>query len=284
MADNTNRPPEDLSLDDLTDEEIEMVKNWAYPNFTEDLPINNRASAFGHPVHWYNKTKKEPEIPDEQEQIKPLTAEEIEAIRQAAYEEGLLQGHAEGLIKGEKEGHQQGLEQGMKQGHEQGLETGIAEGQRLIEEQVLRWQGLYDKLREPLYEVNVEVEKQLVELAVYLAQTVIDVEIKTNKEVIINTIRQSVLALPHGDSECVISVNPQDLSLITDYFGEQEIEDRGWHLKADANITQGGCIIDSQRSSIDSNIKTRVRQIFERFMQESGIDGIDGIDTINIEE
>ena len=273
MADNTNRPPEDLTLDDLTAEEMEMVKNWHLPNVTDDKPAKNKTTALGHSVDWYYKRKQQEEqqLEQQEEQIQPLTAEEIEEIRKSAYEEGLLQGHSEGFAKGEQEGHQQGLQQGIEQGHQQGIATGIEQGKHLVEAQAIRWQALNEKLNNPLYEVNEQVEKQLVELSVMLAQAVIGVEVTLNRQVILNTLKESVAALPYGDAECEISLNPADLTLVKEYYSEQDIEDKGWHLKAEPDIELGGCIVESRTSSIDRTLKTRIEQTLKRFVADSGI-------------
>lgn len=274
MADNSNRPPEDLTLDDLTAEEMEMVKNWNLPNVTDDKPVSKKTTALGRSVDWYYGKKERQaaqEAQEKEEEIKPLSLEEIEEIRKGAYEDGLLQGHNEGFAKGEQEGHQQGLQQGIEQGHQQGIESGIAEGKQIIEAQAIRWQALNEKLANPLYEINEQVEKQLVELTVMLSQAVIGVEVKTNPQVIFQALKDSVAALPYADSDCEIKVNPQDLALIKEQFSEQDIEDKGWHLKAEPDIEIGGCIVESRTSSIDRSMQTRIAQTFERFLTESGI-------------
>ena len=273
MADNSNRPPEDLTLDDLTEEEMEMVKNWNLPNVTDDKPTRNKTTALGRSVDWYysKKEREEAAAQEQEEEIQPLSLEEIEEIRKGAYEEGLLQGHQEGLVKGEQEGLEQGIQKGIEQGHQQGVETGLAEGRQIIEAQAIRWQALNEKLANPLYEVNEQVEKQLVELAVMLSQAVIGVEIQTNPQIILQAVKESVAALPYADSECEISLNPQDLALIQEQYSEQEIEDKGWHLKAEPDIEIGGCIVESRTSSIDRSIQARINQVFERFLTEGGI-------------
>ena len=273
MSDNSNRPPEDLTLDDLTEEEMEMVKNWNLPNVTDDKPVRKKTTALGRSVDWYygKKERDAQKAEEQEEEIKPLSLEEIEEIRKGAYEEGLLQGHEEGFAKGELAGHQQGLQQGIEQGHQQGIESGIIEGRQIIEAQAIRWQALNEKLANPLHEINELVEKQLVELAVMLSQSVIGVEVKTNPQVIFQALKDSIAALPYAESDCEISLNPQDLTLIKERFSEQDIEDKGWHLKAEADIEIGGCIVESRTSSIDRSMQTRVAQTFERFLTESGI-------------
>jgi flagellar assembly protein FliH len=79
---------------------------------------------------------EEAEQLEEVELVEPLTVEDIEKIRNEAYEEGFLQGLNEGRDKGEKEGREQGialgkaegLKQGQQEGNRIGFEAGEAEG------------------------------------------------------------------------------------------------------------------------------------------------------------
>ena len=64
----------------------------------------------------------------------PLTAEEIDEIRQAASEEGFNQGKEEGFAKGYEEGMTKGLAEGKTQGVEEGKEEGLTQGKEAIEQ------------------------------------------------------------------------------------------------------------------------------------------------------
>ncbi|HBN87799.1 MAG TPA: flagellar biosynthesis protein, partial [Rheinheimera sp.] len=69
--------------------------------------------------------------PQEEEELtlKPLTADDIEQIRQAAYDEGFAEGKDEGFSKGYGEGREQGQQDGFTQGQAEGKKQGLADGQ-----------------------------------------------------------------------------------------------------------------------------------------------------------
>lgn len=267
------RPPEDLSLDDLSAEEMEMVKNWNLPEVVEQKRATNKTTAMGRSVDWYygRKQREQDAVDNAPEEVKPLTLEEIEAIRESAYQEGLLQGNEDGYAKGHTEGLEKGHAQGLEKGHEEGTATGLEAGRATIELQAARWQELTHQLNTPLIQYNEVVEKQLVELAVELAEAVIGVEVKTNTAVIFNTLKESVAALPFNDSKCEISLNPEDLLLVKAQFSEQDLADKGWHVKSEPVIEPGGCIVESRTSSIDRTLKSRIENTIERFLIDSGI-------------
>ena len=109
------KPGEDQSLD-----------VWSLPNVEQELTEaqEHQTNAMGLKRTW----KYEPPEAEQEEEIVPLTAEDIEQIRQAAYEEGFNQGKEEGFTQGYEEGKTSGHEEGIKLGQEEGLTQGLSRG------------------------------------------------------------------------------------------------------------------------------------------------------------
>ncbi len=259
-------------LQELTDEEMDLV-NWHLPDVEDDFKTNTgKTTAMGKPLDWYyDKKPHHQEDEEQEEQLQPLTAEEIEEIRQAAYEEGILQGHNDGFEKGHVEGMEKGYADGLEKGKEEGFESGLEQGREAVEQMAARWQSMMAQLNAPLKEVDIEAEQQLVELAVMLAEAVVGVEVKTNREAIFNTLNESVKALPIADGTCEIRVHPDDLELIKQHYSDEQLLENGWQVKSDPTIEIGGCLVESRTSSIDQRLKTRLNNTLERFLQDTGI-------------
>ncbi|MFW5825731.1 MAG: flagellar assembly protein FliH, partial [Marinobacter sp.] len=107
------------------------------------------------------------EVPREEEiEVKPLTAADIEAIRQSAWEEG----RDEGLKSGYEEGLKKGAEEGRVQGHREGRETGEREGREqaetdtraAIDEKLSRLEEIMAELVAPIERHRDELESALV--------------------------------------------------------------------------------------------------------------------------
>ena len=84
----------------FSDDELHEAKAWDLP-FVEDArqqQDDGKTNALNFRSDW----KYEP--PEEEEEILPPTADEIEAIRQAAYDEGYAEGKATGFEEGKQEG------------------------------------------------------------------------------------------------------------------------------------------------------------------------------------
>lgn len=261
-------------LQDLSDDELDLV-NWNLPDVEDEIKSNDgKTTAMGKPIDWYYDKRHQEQLEqgdEPEEEFQPLTAEEMEEIRQAAYEEGLLQGHNEGFEKGHAEGLEKGHAEGVEKGTEEGFQAGLEQGKEAIEQMAERWKGLTHQLNNPLLEMDIQAEQQLVELTVQLAEAVVGVEAKINQDAILNTVKESVKALPIADTKCEISLHPEDFELVKNQFGEQELVEQGWHIKADPTIELGGCVVESRTSSIDRTMKTRLKNTLDRFLQDTGI-------------
>ena len=82
-------------------ETLEQLKEWDTPDLSDRIRKYKSTNAF-------NKTLPEPKQPelaedeasDEEISLQPLTAEQMETLRQQAYEAGFAEGKEEGFAKG----------------------------------------------------------------------------------------------------------------------------------------------------------------------------------------
>ena len=208
---------------------------------------------------------------EEEVVIKPLTADDIEQIRQAAFDEGISQGKEEGFGQGYNEGREQGYQDGMQQGQAEGKKLGLSEGEQLIREQLAQLQTLIAQLQQPLLKVDSEVEQSLLQLTLHMAQAVIGVEVKTNPQCILNTLREAVDALPYQADKLVIKLHPADVAVVTQHYSSEEIAERMWHIRSEPSMERGDCRVESTESSVDRTLKTRLQSSLEHFLQEPAI-------------
>lgn len=239
---------------------------WDLPNVQEKTSIKeqNKTNAFGKKNNWVY----EPPEPQEAEP-EPLTAQEIEDIRQAASEEGYNQGKEEGFTKGYEEGKAQGLEEGKLQGIEEGTEQGLAQGKDEINQQSTHWQALITQLHQPLASVEKNVEEQLLNLVLQLTEAVVLHEAKTNPDILMTAITTGIKSLPSSDAKTQICLNPSDIKLVEAQFGAEHIAQQGWRLLPAPQLPQGSCQIENSTSNIDLQMKARLKQVLEPFLQEA---------------
>ncbi|GAA6170860.1 flagellar assembly protein FliH [Colwellia sp. KU-HH00111] len=239
---------------------------WPLPSVqaNPDQESDTSTNALGQKSHWRYE-------PPEQEIVEPapLTAEEIEQIRQAAHDEGFSQGKEQGFAKGYEEGKAQGLEEGTTQGIEQGTEQGLTQGKASIDALSVHWQKLIEQLEHPLASVEKNVEEQLLTLVVQLTEAVVLQEAKTNPDILMAAIDAGIKSLPSNDTNIQIYLNPEDIKQVEQQFGEQHIKESGWRLLPAPQLTPGSCQIENSTSNIDLQMKSRLKQVLESFLQDA---------------
>lgn len=244
---------EDASVWELPDVEVAKTEKE-----------QQQTNAYGKTRDWRYEPPAEPEPEPE-----PLTAEEIEAIRQAAYEEGFNQGKEEGFAKGYEEGKAQGYEDGKTAGHEEGVATGLEQGQETIKQLAEQWQQQVEQLHKPLAVVEKNIEQQLLTLVAQLTEAIVLQEAKTNPDIITAAIAQGIKALPSNEAQTQIFLHPDDIAIVEQQFGEEHIKEQGWRLLPAPQLEQGSCQIENSTSNIDLAIKSRIKHVVESFLQEA---------------
>ena len=114
----------------------------------------------------------------------------------------------------------------------------------------------------PLQSLNEEVEQQLNQLVVTLAQQLVRREIKAEPGEIIGLIREAVQLLPASARRISIFLNPEDAELVRKTLQLDKNEDeQSWRLIEDPMITRGGCEIKSDKSVISATLENRLQAL-----------------------
>lgn len=244
----------------LSGHQAEELERWAYPDYTEadHAPADNALN--------YDPSWRPAVIDTDEPEPQPLTAAELEDIRQSAYEEGLDEGRAAGHAEGFETGRQEGVAAGHQEGLEAGREEGLAAGQAVIDTHVASLTDIVNQLAEPLRQVDNEVESQLVNMVLALTRELIRVEVQTNPQVILSTVREAVAALPLASQQLTLQLHPEDLALVESAYGQQELENRHWQLLAEPGLSRGDVQVAAGDSSVDYRMEDRIRHLLSQFL------------------
>lgn len=212
-----------------------------------------------------------------EEDLPPLTASDLDEIRQSAFQDGLTQGHAEGYDKGHSEGYEAGFAKGESEGHIQGVEQGKKDGLNRVEIQAELFKSLANTLFHPISKIDDVLEEQLLQLVLQLTRSVLDVEVQTNPKIIVGALQQGIKVLPLNETHYQVSLHPQDLEIIQTHFTAEVIAEQHWQFVPDETVSRGGCDIVTHNNSVDMTIERKMRQVLDRFMLEQGL--LHGSDT-----
>lgn len=242
---------------------------WEYPDITSDDQITSqRLNAVNKPLRWrYEPPEPEPEATEDSDSPPQLTAEMLEEIREAARQEG----YADGLEQGQKEGYEAGYQQGHDEGRLAGKEVGEQEAARAAEqlqqELSIRWQQLFEHMRQPALQISEGVERQLVLMTATLAQAICMHEVTTSPTLIGKVLEHALAELSEQATQIKVSLHPEDLALIKQRWSDAEREEMGWRLLTDDTLSRGGCVVTTPVTRVDATLETRINDVFRQYIQ-----------------
>jgi flagellar assembly protein FliH len=147
--------------------------------------------------------------------------------------------------------------------YEAGLAAARAETQRLtaeLETRVERLDSVLAQLARPVAELDEDVTKQLVVLALCIAKQLARREIKANPADIIGLIRDSIGRLPASAREVRVHLHPEDAAVVREHLSAP-VAAGAWTLVEDPTQSRGGCLVRSESSQIDTRFESRVSAI-----------------------
>jgi flagellar assembly protein FliH len=240
-------------------EQQETTAEWDLPNYA-GAEQEAKETAYNYDPGWMPEAHA-----DEFEQPMVLTEEQIELIKQGAYNEGLGQGQEAGFAQGFEQGKNEGFTEGKSEGHTAGLAEGLAAGTQQIDDQVKQLVMMVDQFSEPMALLNSQVERQLIDMVLALTREVIHVEVQTNPQLILDTFRESVETLPVNERDIQIFLHPTDVEQITTAYGEEAIAQKTWTLHAEPSLNQGDIKISAGNSSVNYLIEERIKTVLQKF-------------------
>ena len=231
-------------LDRIPKEELTAYEKW-------ELPLLDQQG---------NEVARE-----EERDVKPLTAGDIEAIRQAGWEDGhadgraqgIKEGHAEGLVLGKEEG----LELGKTEGHEKALETSRTE----VNAKLARLESVMAELLDPIQRHEDELETALVNLTTVLARAVVFRELSLDSSHIEKVVRQAIASLPSTRENVKVRVSPKDSEWVREVAGRFEAETS---VIEDDSILPGGCKVETRHSLVDFTVEKRFQKAVQGMLDQ----------------
>ncbi|MBC3271599.1 flagellar assembly protein FliH [Pseudomonas sp. SWRI81] len=227
--------PDESVTDLIRARDVRGFESWAMPSFDPPKPEP--------------EPEPEPEPPEMEEvpleEVQPLTLEELESIRQEAYNEGFAIGEKEGF-------HSTTLK--VRQEAETALAAKIASLELLMA-----------NLFEPIAEQDTQIEKSLVDLVQHIAKQVIKRELAIDSTQIEHVMRDALKLLPLGVENVRLYVNPQDFAQVK---ALRERHEESWRIVEDESLLPGGCRVETEHSRIDASVESRVTQVMAKLFDQ----------------
>ena len=219
--------------------DLPPFERWMLPSFDPLKPVVEPAP----------QPEPEPEIQASVEEVpvetvQPITLEELEAIRQEAYNEGFSTGEKDGFHAGQLRARQ--------------------EAELRLNEQLARLEQLMGHLLEPIAEQDQALELALVDLVAHVSREVIQRELHSDSSQLQQILSEALGLLPMGAGNLRIHVNPQDFQLVK---ALRERHEESWKIVEDSALEPGGCRVESQNSLVDATVETRLKQALAQLFE-----------------
>lgn len=246
-------------------EEIEAFERWEMPDLTGvSLRSLGREKISDEIVEPEELAEEEVE-----EEIHLPTLEEVEAIRQEAYDtayaEGLEKGRLDGYEQGREDGFLKGKAEGYEEGSQQGYADGIQQGEREVNDNLSRLNSMLALLHEPIAVQHEELETVLYELVTHLVTLMTHKELSIDSSVVTQIIQDSLAALPRNSERIRVFVNPDDYELSHEQASRQ-IDP--WQVFSDESVARGGCRVETLSSLIDSSVESRLEDLLQQVVAD----------------
>lgn len=178
------------------------------------------------------------------------------------YEDNRQAGYEAGFSQGKDEGYKAGFEQGRKSALEQ-LEDKIRSAAQKAD-------NMLDVAAKQSKAAILDAEQQILEIAVAIAQRILNYELDTNSEAVVSVVK-AAMAKVYNQEQVTIRVNPHDFDTVM--LSKPELEailqrEQSISLVADQTVSRGGCLIDSQFGTVDARLENQLESL-RKVLQEA---------------
>ncbi|KXS52899.1 MAG: flagellar assembly protein FliH [Marinobacter sp. T13-3] len=211
-------------------------------------------------------------------EVKPMTAGELQEIRQAAQDDGFKEGREEGyksgLEQGRADGREEGFAAGQEEGREQGRQQGVEDTRQQMAATMDRLEHLMGELVLPIKRHEEELETALVNLTTALARSVVYRELTLDSSQIRQVVRQALAALPSTTENLRIHIHPDDLEPVREVTERLEVTP---NLIEDDSLLPGGCKVQTRHSLVDYTVEKRFQHAIQNMLEEQFGEPVDAI-------
>ena len=167
------------------------------------------------------------------------TAEQLDQIEVAAYQEGLRRGHAEGY----------------------------AAGHHAMQQEVERLRALVDHLQRPLAHLDEAVERMLLDTACAIARRLVLAELQQAPEAIERIAREALDALPAYVRDVRLHLHAEDAQLIGERLPAPP-EAHSFKIVVDDALDRGECRVVTESTQLDTRLDARLSALSSNLIGE----------------
>jgi flagellar assembly protein FliH len=166
------------------------------------------------------------------------------------------------------------LREALQESEARGYQTGLAKAQAEsqvsldgLAARVRQLDAILELLGQPLAQLDTEVEKELLHLALAVGKQLARRELRIDPAQVIGIIRESLSQLPAAARDVRIHLHPEDAATVRERLA-QPTNERAWTIVEDPTLTRGGCMVRTENSQIDVRLESRVNAVIANALGE----------------
>lgn len=164
----------------------------------------------------------------------------------------------------------QALQEAEGRGYQEGLAKAQAEAQvslNALSARIQQLDSILQLLARPLEQLDSEVEKELLHLALAVGKQLERRELRIDPSQVIGIIRESLSQLPAAARDVRVHLHPEDAATVREQLATPGNE-RAWTIVEDPTLTRGGCVVRTPDSQIDVRFESRVSTVIANALGE----------------
>lgn len=204
-------------------------------------------------------------------ELKELEAEYESKVGKAEEDASNLMADAEKKaeeIKEEKS--KQGYEEGFDRGYYDGVEKGKKETENKFGELLDTLGSMAEAAKTEKNRIINNTEEDIVNLSINIAEKIVSREIKTDKSIIVNFVKEAIKKLEDKE-KIIIYSHPEDIELIKSHREEfRELVDTAdtMHILPDELLEPGECRLESKSEIVDTDVDYQFDEIKKKLHSE----------------
>ncbi|UCF94134.1 MAG: flagellar assembly protein FliH [Desulfobacterales bacterium] len=161
-------------------------------------------------------------------------------------------------------------ERAFQRGFVEGQKTGFETARQQIATVLASLNETLCQLGNVRQEITHQIEKEVVELALAIAQKILSQKIAINPEVVLGVVREALQRV-EDSGPVKIKMNPRDLEALQEsriQLSDFLPDAPNARFESEASITRGGCLIETDLGDIDARIEKQLQAVQEALRTE----------------
>ncbi|MBF0302471.1 MAG: hypothetical protein HQK73_05480 [Desulfamplus sp.] len=200
----------------------------------------------------------------------------FESGQTKGYDDGLTRGMEEGFQAGNEKGEQEGYEAGFQKGEQDGYDAGFQKGEedgKLVGdakalEIITSLEDILHKAEQSWQNSIRTHESKILSMICKIAEKIVFAKVELDEGIVKESILNALATMPEPE-DIVLNISPDDydyVEMIKDDFFAGVKSLKSVSVISNPSVARGGCKIESSKGNVETDIKTRLEQVFTSIM------------------